>query len=204
MKRWFSNLVIGLYVTALSVGIVSHTLKFGSAAHPIMYYFVWDMFCGWSSHEIRYHVIGEGDSGNYYELAPAPWVRFMPYGDLDRQHYDVLGNAQHKMALNTLKHTDHEPIHRIVMIEEVWSKKYNLSDRMWSLRFDEPKDPMSYFWQRAEMTDEGRVTSFVPEYCTYLHQRSVADNPRLINDTHIGRDHYIVNPIHRTNYISNE
>ena len=200
MKRWFSNTIIGLYLTALSAGIVSHTMKFGSACHPIMYYVVWDMFCGWSSHEIRYHVIGEGDSGTCYELAPGPWMRFMPYGDLDRMHYDVLGNSHHKMALNALKRTDHEPIRRIVMIEEVWPKKYNLSDRAWSMRYDEPKDKMSYFWQRAEMTDEGRVISFVPEYCAYLNSKSIADNPRLINDTQIGKDHFIMNPIHRVNF----
>lgn len=46
----------------------------------------------------------------------------MPYGDLDRLHYDVLGNSHRKMALNALKRTDHEPIHRIVIIEEVWPK----------------------------------------------------------------------------------
>src|SRR5436305_14496207 len=118
MKRWLSHLTIGAYLTALSLGIVCHTLNFGNAAHPFMYYFVWDMFCGWSSHEIRYHVVGVGDSGTVYELAPGPWVRFMPYGDLDRMHYDVLGNSHHKMALNALKRTDHEPIHRIVMLEE--------------------------------------------------------------------------------------
>ena len=198
MKRWFSHLVIGAYLTAMSVGIVSHTLKFGSTSHPFMYYFVWDMFCGWSAHEIRYHVIGEGDSGTYYELAPGPWTRFMPYGDLDRLHYDVLGNSHRKMALNALKRTDHEPIHRIVIIEEVWPKKYNLSDRIWGMRFDEPKDPMSYFWQRSEMTDEGRVISVVPDYLAYLTTKSIADNPRLIDDTHRGKEHYVLNPNYRT------
>lgn len=199
MKRWFSNLVIATYLTALVLGIASHTMKYGGTTHPFMYYFIWDMFCGWSSHEIRYHVIGEGDSGTYYELAPGPWVRFMPYGDLDRVHYDTLGNSHHKMALNALKRTDHEPIHRIVMLEEVWPKKYNFSDRMWSMRFDEPKEPLSYFWQRAEMTDEGRVISVVKDYLQYLNDRSVLDNPRLFSELNSGKEHYIINPNHRIN-----
>lgn len=193
MKRWLSNLTIGMYLSALSIGIACHTLNFCSSAHPIMYYFVWDMFCGWSSHEIRYHVIGEGESGTYYELAPGPWTHFMPYGDLDRLHYDVLGNSHRKMALNALKRTEHEPIRRVVMLEEVWPKKYNLSDRIWAMRFDEPKEPLSYFWQTSEMTEDGRVISAVPNYMNYLHYKCVADNPRLVADTKIGQEHYIVN-----------
>ncbi len=198
MKRWFSNIVIGLYLTSLAAGIVSHTLNFGNASHPAMYYFVWDMFCGWSSHEIRYHVIGQGESGTYYELAPGPWTRFMPFGDLDRLHYDVLGNSHHKMAMNALKRTEHEPIHRIVMLEEVWHKKYNLSDRVWAMRFDEPKEPMSYFWQRTEITENGRILSAVPDYLAYLNQKSVAGNPRLVSDLHTGEEHYILSTSYRT------
>ena len=198
MKRWFTNLVIGTYLTAMAVGIAAHALNFGAAAHPLMYYFVWDMFCGWSSHELRYHVIGEGESGTYYELAPGPWTRFMPYGDLDRLHYDVLGNSHRRMALNSLKRTDHEPIRRVVMIEEIWPKKYNLSDRIWAMRFDEPKEPMSYFWQLSEMTEDGRVISVVPNYLTYLHTKSVSDNPRLVADTYKGKPQYIVDPRYRT------
>ncbi|WP_010585043.1 hypothetical protein [Schlesneria paludicola] len=197
MKRWGSHLVIALYLSAMSVGIVSQTLKFGNASHPAMYYLIWDMFCGWSAHEIRYHVIGQGESGTYYELAPGPWTRFMPYGDLDRLHYDVLGNSHHKMALNALRRTEHEPIHRIVIVEEVWQKKYNLSDRIWAMRFDEPKDRMSYFWQRAEMDDEGRILSAVPDYLAYLHNNSIASNPQLVAEMHVGKEHYIYNPAHR-------
>lgn len=199
MKRWFSNLVIGTYVSALAIGIFAHTLNCGSSSHPIMYYFVWDMFCGWSSHEIRYHVIGEGESGTYYEVAPGPWTHFMPYGDLDRLHYDALGNAHRKMALNSLKRTDHEPMRRIIMVEEVWPKKYNLSDRIWAMRFDEPKDKLSYFWQVAEMTEEGRVMSAVPNYMTYLHSKSIADNPRLVMDTKSNRPQYVIEPRYRMN-----
>ena len=197
MKRAWSNLVIGLYLTALFGGTASHTMSFAHASHPLMYYFVWDMFCGWSSHEIRYHVIGEGDSGTYYEVAPGPWKQFMPYGDLARVHYDVLGNSLRKTALNVLQRTDHEPINRVIMVEEVWPKKYNMSDSSWARRFDEPKDKMSYFWQRWEMTGNGDVISVVPEYLSYLRTKGVSDNPRLINDMQRGTDHYILTPSQR-------
>ena len=140
---------------------------------------------------------GEGESGTYYQLAPGPWKQFMPYGDLARTHYDVLGNSHRKMALNALARTDHEPIHRVIMIEEVWPKKFNMSDRSWANRFDEPKEPVSYFWQRAEMTNDGRIISVVPDYLTYLQTANVADNPRLRNDLHRGRDHFVLNPVQR-------
>lgn len=197
MKRGFTHLIIGVYLTAMGAGLASQTMSFGNVSHPIMYYFVWDMFCGWSSHEIRYHVVGEGESGTYYQLAPGPWKQFMPYGDLPRVHYDVLGNSHRKMAMNALAQTDHEPIRRVIMIEEVWSKKFNMSDESWATRFDEPKEMVSYFWQRAEMTPEGRVLSALPDYLSYLQTASVADNPRLVNDMHKGRDHFVLTPYQR-------
>ena len=99
--------------------------------------------------------------------------------------------------MNALAHTEHEPIRRVIMIEEVWPKKYNMSESSWARRYDEPKDPLSYYWQRAEMTAEGNVISAVPEYLTYLQTSSVADNPRLVNDLHRGRDHFVLSPVQR-------
>ena len=87
---------------------------------------------------------------------------------------------------------------RVVMLEEVWPKKYNLSDRIWDIRFDEPKEPMSYFWQTAEMTEDGQVTSAVPNYLNYLHYKCVANNPRLLNDVQMGKEHWIVNRSYST------
>ena len=101
----------------------------------------------------------------------------MPYGDLDRMHYDVLGNSHRKMALNALKRTDHEPIRRVVMIEEVWPKKYNLSDRIWAMRFDEPKRVRELFLAVPRtMTEEGASASSPSRtaYLTYLTSKSVA------------------------------
>ncbi len=62
------------------------------------------------------------------------------------------------------------------------------------MRFDEPKEPKSYFWQRAEMREDGFILSVVPDYLAYLNQKSVAGNPRLVSDLHVGEEHYILNP----------
>jgi hypothetical protein len=198
MKRWLAKTTIVCYLTALFLGIACHAMNFGLSSHPIMYYFVWDMFCGWSAQEIRYHLVGEGESGAYYRLSPAPWNTFAPYGDLERGQYDTIGNAHAKIALNTLRHTDHEPIVRILVIEEAWPKKFNLPDSLWALRFDEPKDPHSYFWTKFVLTAEGQILQYNRDYITHLQSLAVGDNPRLQADSLRGKPFLAIDPIHRS------
>ena len=198
MKLWFAKLTIGLYLSMSFIGIAAHAMNFGTASHPAMYYFVWDMFCGWAAHEIRYHVVAEGESGAYYDVSQGPWSTFKPYGDLSRAQYDILGNGLHKIALHSLKNTDHEPILRIIVAEEVWPKKFNLPESLWNMRFDEPKDPKSYFWVRTTMDGDGTILSHRPNYLSYLYTKTVANNPRLQADTQRGKPFFAVSPIHRT------
>ncbi|MBS0205739.1 MAG: hypothetical protein JSS49_22790 [Planctomycetes bacterium] len=199
MKRWLAKLTIGTYLTALSLGIVCHAMNFGLSSHPGTYYFVWDMFCGWSAHEVRYHLIGEGESGHHYRLSPAPWNTFAPYGDLERDQYDALGNTHAKIALNTLKHTDHEPIVRFFLVEEAWPKKYNLADHLWAARFDEPKDPHSYCWLKCTYDADGTVLKSNMDFIGNLQTQAVADNPRLKADSQRGKPFFAVDPTHRIN-----
>lgn len=199
MKRWLAKITIASYLTALAMGIVCHAMNFGLSSHPAVYYFVWDMFCGWSAHEVRYHLIGEGESGNFYRLSPPPWNTFKPYGDLERHQYDVLGNAHSRIAVNTLKHTDHEPITRFFLVEESWPKKYNLPDNLWAARFDEPKDVHSYFWLRTTYDSDGMVLQLNQDYVSHLQAIAITNNPRLKNDSLLGRPFYAVDPSHRLN-----
>ena len=197
MKRWLAKLAIGSYLTALTLGIVCHAMNFGLNAHPVVYYFVWDMFCGWSAHEVRYHLVAEGESGNHYRLSPAPWNTFAPYGDLERDQYDVIGFTHAKIGLNTLRHTDHEPMVRFFLVEEAWPKKYNLPDHIWATRFDEPKDPHSYFWLKTTYSDDGMVLRANRDYISNLQTLAVIDNPRLKADAQRGKPFYAVDPVHR-------
>lgn len=197
MRRWLSSTFIAAYLTALAWGIVSHALKWGSLSHPVMYYLVWDMFCGWQAYESRYHVVAEGASGQFYELAPGPWGAFSPYGDLPRNHYDAFGHATNRMALNTLAHTDHEPISRILVVEECWSKKYNLPDHLWQLRMDEPKEPYSYFWTRTILSGEGQILQQQPDFANYMYGVALVNNPRLMADAKRGRPFFAINPNQR-------
>lgn len=197
MHKWLATGFITSYLGFLAWGIVSHALKFMMFSHPIMYFCIWDMFCGWQAYESRYHVIGEGESGQLYELSPPPWSNFAPFGDLARTHYDGLGNSFKGVALNTLKNTQHEPISRVLVIEECWQKKYNLPDDLWALRFDEPKDKKNYYWLRGSFTSEGELLYAAPDFVQYAMSLSVVENPRLQADAQRGRRFFSLNPAHR-------
>jgi len=202
MRKLLSKVFIGTYLTALSLGIACHAMNFGLGKHPFIYFFVWDMFCGWSAHETRYHLIAEGESGNHYRLAPGPWGSFHPYGDLDRSQYDVVGNCHARIALNTLRQTEHEPMVRIFLIEESWTKKNNLSDDVWAMQFEEPRDPHSYFWHRATYDPDGNVMYHGPDYISYLLTQSIVDNPRLKSDSLRGKPFFAVDPSQRSIWTS--
>ncbi|MBI1345369.1 hypothetical protein GC163_03690 [bacterium] len=194
MRRWLATGFITSYLAFLGWGIVSHALKFQVFSHPVMYFTVWDMFCGWQAYESRIHIVAEGDSGTFYELSPPPWGDFAPFGDLARVHYDALGNSFVRIAQNTLKNTEHEPIRRMLVVEECWQKKYNLPEHLWAMRFDEPKDPKSYFWLRATFTPEGDLMYAGPDFVGYHASLAVCENPRLMSDAKRGRPFFSVNP----------
>lgn len=197
MRRWISHLFIVGYLGALFAGVGMHAMRFRHDAHPIMYYYVWDMFCGWSAFEQRNHLIAEGESGTYYQLSPGPWGDFKPYGDLTRNHYDYFGNALPGMAMNALRHTEHEPIQRILFVEENWPKKYNLPDSLWSLMFFEDKDPKSYFWVRSVHSPDGQMVENRGTFLSQLFSQAVLNNPRLQADSKSSRPVFAINPYDR-------
>lgn len=182
-RRWLATLFISGYLGALAVGVAAHAVSVGTSAHPLCYFFVWDMFCGWASHEIRYHVIAEGESGQYYTLCPAPWGDFGPFHDLPRHHYDAMGIHFGRMGANTLRNTVHEPMLRMLVIEENWSKKFNLPDELWAIRHDVPKDPLSYYWHWQTYSPEGDVIQVNNTWLAEQGNRTLFDNPRLVRDS---------------------
>lgn len=190
MKRSLSALFIAIYLGALVGGLLSHALGFHAHGHPVMYFLVWDMYSGWCAFETRQHVLAQGQSGQYYEVLPAPWGAFQPFGTVDRQHYDVRMNFVPQMAAFVLQHTEHEPILRIVIVEEAWCKKYNLSDDLWQQRYEEPRRPISYYHVRAVAEPDGRVTERTQQWPIILSNRCLMDNPRLMSD--ISRGHTFI------------
>ncbi len=192
MKRWLIHLTIFSYLGCLSWGIFAHGTQTSPNASPAMYYIVWDMFCGWNAYTTRHHVIAEGESGKYYNVAPGPWGEFQPYGSQDRRQYDPSGKYCGKMGLNTLKHTAHEPITRVFVIEESWPKKYNMPDSYWALRYDEPKNISRYYHTRQVLTGEGYVLQNHSQWMSQQSQKIVLDNPQLRRDMSRNRPFFAV------------
>jgi hypothetical protein len=184
MKRWITHLGIGAYLLALAVGFVTHALDFGTGCHPIMYFLVWDMFCGWAGYEGRMEVIGEGESGKFYQLAPGPWGEFHPYGFIARHHYDPHHTNGFIIAQNCLKHTTHEPMVRIFVVEEEYPKKFNIPEDQYEAYYGKPKEFHPYYHTRFILTPQGDVLSQQPTWFTYQYQMGLGDNPRLIADAH--------------------
>ena len=178
-RGWLAGVFIATYLAALGSGLFCHTFNWNTGAHPVMYYFVWDMFCGWAGHESRYHVLAEGVSGTYYQVLPGPWGDFHPFGNLGRQHYDADGTNAGKLAMNVLRHTSHEDITRIFVVEESWPKKFNMPDAQWAARWDGPKDPKHYFTLRHVITPEGALLHTYDNFYAQQNAMEVFANPRL-------------------------
>ncbi|HVW00699.1 MAG TPA: hypothetical protein VHB77_10175 [Planctomycetaceae bacterium] len=179
IKRWIAYAVISGYLGILTVGLASHILNVGTAAHPLMYYIVWDMFCGWSAYGNETYVIGEGESGRFYQLAPGPWGEIIPYGSQGRQHYDSFLNHVGGIAMNTLRHTEHEPITRFYIVEQMWAKKYDLADWVWNNCYTEPKDRQFYCHLRGEFNGSGQVLRRYPSWLETQGMQIMTDNPKI-------------------------
>lgn len=180
MKRLFAIGFIVCYLWVLTLGFLSHTLGYGKHAHPLMYYIVWDMFCGWNAYANQYHIVAEGESGTYYDATNSPWGDVYPHGDLERLHYDTLTVNAKKVALNYIRQTAHEPIRRIILVEEYWAKKHDFPDYLWKRRYDEPKEKYSYFNKRLEFDPDGMVLAEYPGWFQRQSSESIYSNPRLL------------------------
>lgn len=194
MKRWLSHLTITAYLGIISFGLVSHMIGFRQHNDPAMYFIVWDMYAGWCAYETRMHILGEGESGAYYDLSTPPWGEFHPYGDTARRHYDNKALFAGELASLTLRHTQHEPMRQIVLVEEAYSKKFNLPDALWARRFAEPKEPHFYHHVRAVHAPDGRCLTRTLEWPALLANYDIMDNPRLMADIARGHTFIAVDP----------
>lgn len=179
MKRLLTVGFIVAYLGALNYGVVCHMLNYRTGSHPLMYFVVWDMFCGWIAYDTRVYVVGEGESQKYYDLTTPPWGEFHPWGTLGRQHYDSFNNHVARIAMNTLRHTQHEPMTRLLVVEESWAKKYNIPDKVWEMRYEEPKDPQKYYMVRTVLLPDGRVAHDSGSWVQQQAMKMLNDNPRL-------------------------
>jgi len=193
MKKWLAVSFICSYLGTLSFGVFAHTYNVAVGSHPAMYFIVWDMFCGWSAYSTRSHVIAEGVSGDFYRVTPAPWGSFVPFGRLGREHYDSSNRFGGKLGINTLRHTDHEEMTRVLVVEESWPKKFNIPERHWAANNNGPRDVHKYHRIRAEYTPEGDLLQSQNSFVDAQVARIMTENPRLRRDSRRGDSPYIVN-----------
>ena len=191
MKRVLAVGFIVVYIGILTYGNLCHVLRHGTGVHPLMYMIVWDMFCGWSAFDSRVHIVAEGESQKYYDLTHAPWGELHPYGYIGRENYDQFQAHTGPIGLNVLKHTRHEPITRVFVIEECWSKKFNLPDAVWNMRYDDEKNVQKYFRQRVALLPDGMVTQLFTSWVSYQGRKMLMDNPRLVQDSMKGRPLFV-------------
>lgn len=185
MKRWGSHLAIAAYLSVLVGGIVTHALQYKEHSHPLMYYVVWDMFCGWTCWEQRTHLIGEGESGQFYELGPGPWGDYHPFSNLSRQHYDPFCSHAFRIADNSLRHTTHEPMARIHVVEESWAKKHNLPPFL-AKNLEPiplPGQRNTYFHLRKSFSPDGSLIHDGSAWLDVQSHLSLMDNPSLKQKT---------------------
>ncbi len=179
MKRCAAGMVIATYLAVLGFGLVSHTIGYKSTDHVGMYFLIWDMYCGWGGYEVREHMIAEGVSGQYYELTPVPWGEFVPFGSAPRSSYDGTASFTGAIAKHVLAHTDHEEIAQVILVEEAWSKKYNLPEPLWAQLYEQPKEPRSYYRTRVVVSPEGEYLQRYLDWSGWLSYVAITDNPRL-------------------------
>ena len=181
MRRIGRYLTIACYLGVLVFGLARHTLLHRSHDHIGMYFVVWDMYCGWTAWETRNHILAQGESGQWYDAAP-PWGDFVPFGSASRRDYDLFTLHTRRMAANTLRQTEHEPIQRVVIIEEAWPKRFNLPDDVWARRTPDPKEKHSYYHVIATCTPEGELEARNANWTSILGHNALVNNPRLRNE----------------------
>ncbi len=178
IRKWAVSVLLMSYLGFLGWGIVGHALKIPAAGSALGYFVVWDMFCGWQAYDNRLHLIAEDSNGEYYRIRE-PWGAFQPFGHEDRLDYDVSNFLAPRHIQHVLEHSEHPPVDRVYVVQEVWGKQYNIPDVLWQKYYDEPKDKVSCFSLRAICTPDGAPIESNPDWFVAQELKSIADNPRL-------------------------
>jgi len=182
MKRWIVNSAICGYLSLLVWGFLCTACQVQLFSVP-MYFFIFNMYSGWSGYDCRMQILGEGQSGRFYVLSPGPWGEFNPYSSrLSRQCYDQEFEYGSILARPGLAHTKHEPILRLFVVEQEYPKKFNLPDAQFEAYYRKPKPQRIYSHLRMVLSPEGEILAQSPTWLRYQDNISVIDNPRLAAD----------------------
>lgn len=188
-KRLLTNALIVAYLAALGVGLALHALNLPGKASAAGYFVVWDMFCGWTGYETRVRYIGEGVSGQHYDLLAADSRSPRLHGSIHRAHYDFSGRHTPAIAACVAARTGHEPLARIYVVEENWSKHYNLSPRLFEQTYGRPHGEFPVHRHfRGLLAADGYVLQTQASWLAVQRQEAMLANPKLMTEVQRGRD----------------
>ena len=188
-RRPLTNAGIAAYLCALATGIALHGLNLPGKASAPAYFVVWDMFCNWNGYEARVRYIGEGESGQHYDLAIDSLGPSL-HGSIARDHYDFDGRYVPKLAAVAAMRTDHEPLSRIYVVEENWSKQFNRSPTAYQRLHARPYERVVHRNVRCVVDTSGHVLEARRPWFAMQHTQAVMSNPTIAAQSRRGRPLY--------------
>ncbi|RPI89998.1 MAG: hypothetical protein EHM42_02070 [Planctomycetaceae bacterium] len=146
-RKHLPSLVCAVVYLFVSVAILSLHLLGLSPGGPLAYAFTWDMFPGFQSQSTRRVAIGQTRSGRWIVLHPSGRQQFreglwgdMSRADLERAALYFRAIAE-QVRLQTLGERVDDPLVRVILGEQYWPTKFNLSDRNYIRWMGEAKPP---------------------------------------------------------------
>ena len=194
-SRWAVNSLIAGYLGALAVGLALHAWQLPGHNTLPGYFVVWDMFCNWTGYENRVRFIGEGESGRHYDLLAADIHSPRLHGSEHRAHYDYSGRHTPLVASRVAERSRHEPLTRIFVMEESWSKQFNLPPRLYEQTHGCRPDRVVHRHLRGILAPNGHVLQTQAGWFVCQQQEAMFANPTLRGDAYRGRSLYAGNPM---------
>ena len=195
-SRLAVNSLIAGYLGSLAIGLALHAWQLPGHNTLPGYFVVWDMFCNWTGYENRVRFIGEGESGRHYDLLAADIHSPRLHGSEHRAHYDYSGRHTPLVASRVAERSRHEPLTRIFVMEESWSKQFNLSPRLYEQTHGcRQPDRVVHRHLRGILAPNGRVLQTQASWFVCQQQEAMLANPALQGDAYRGRNLYTANPM---------
>lgn len=189
MRRLATNAGIAGYLLALFAGLAMHGLNTAGKHSLPAYFVVWDMFCQWNGYEARVRYIAEGQSGQRYDLnadALGPHL----HGRVARDHYDFGGQHYASLARMAAERTAHEPLTRIAVVEENWSKQFNMSPTLYEQTHGRPLRPTVHRSVRLLVSPTGEPIEAREPWLAAQNREATMANPVLKAESRRGRPLY--------------
>lgn len=145
-----------------------------STAHPVSYFWTWDMFPGYRSGSRRREAVGRTKNGKYIRLYPGRSERYRGGVHSDLTRLDILPTVEsepvrslfRRAVESTLKQARHahrdDPLVHIHLFERYWAPRFNLPDDLYESSYDDPRPRHKReYWRsvgEANIDPHGRVT----------------------------------------------